>query len=90
MYCMLLQCNVSSCNANPPCAATLLRCCPSYVRVAHPKARLLCCAPANYSADLLCSALACAGVSVREMLRLNDWRRPLIQVRASAQRGKEL
>ena len=31
MYCMLLQCNVSSCNANPPCAATLLRCCPSYV-----------------------------------------------------------
>jgi putative helicase MOV10L1 len=50
-------------------------------RKAHPTARLLCCAPANFSADLLCSALAHAGVTRREMLRLNDPRRPLVQVR---------
>ncbi|WIA17691.1 hypothetical protein OEZ85_009208 [Tetradesmus obliquus] len=51
-------------------------------RIAHPNARLLCCAPANYSADLLCSALARAGVTGRELLRLNDPRRPLVQAKS--------
>ena len=39
-------------------------------------------APANYSADLLASALAAAGVSTDELLRLNDPRRPINQARA--------
>lgn len=30
----------------------------------------------NYSADLLCSALAAAGLGTGDMLRLNDPRRP--------------
>ena len=40
------------------------------------RARLLCCAPQNYSADLLCTALASAGLSPSQMFRLNDPRRP--------------
>ncbi|KAL4423314.1 hypothetical protein ABPG77_006109 [Micractinium sp. CCAP 211/92] len=39
-------------------------------------ARLLLCAPQNYSADLLCSSLAAAGLGPEEVLRLNDPRRP--------------
>lgn len=42
----------------------------------YPKARLLLCAPQNYSADLLCSALAAANFSKTQVLRLNDPRRP--------------
>jgi putative helicase MOV10L1 len=42
----------------------------------YPEARLLLCAPQNYSADLLCSALAAAGLSKTRLLRLNDPRRP--------------
>ena len=42
----------------------------------YPHARLLCCAPQNYSADLLCSALAAAGMGTDHLLRLNDPRRP--------------
>ena len=47
---------------------------------ADPAARLLLCAPQNYSADLLASALGAAGVPPRELLRLNDPRRPPNQV----------
>jgi hypothetical protein len=45
-----------------------------------PSSRLLLCAPQNYSADLLASALSEAGVSRGDMLRLNDPRRPPNQV----------
>lgn len=38
--------------------------------------RILLTAPQNYSADLLCSALAEAGVGPEEMVRVNDPRRP--------------
>lgn len=41
-----------------------------------PASRLLLCAPQNYSADLLVSALAAAGIQPKQMLRLNDPRRP--------------
>lgn len=37
--------------------------------------------PQNYSADLLCSALAAAGLGPGEMLRVNDPRRPPFTVR---------
>lgn len=43
-------------------------------------ARLLMCAPQNYSADLLFKALAAAGVSNQFMIRLNDPRIPPAQV----------
>lgn len=46
---------------------------------AEPKARVLLTAPANYSADLLASALAAAGVASDVLLRLNDPRRPINQ-----------
>lgn len=49
---------------------------------AEPGARVLLAAPANYSADLLASALAAAGISLDELLRLNDPRRPVNQARA--------
>ena len=45
-----------------------------------PGARLLLCAPQNYSADLLASALSAAGVLPADLLRLNDPRRPPNQV----------
>lgn len=45
-----------------------------------PDAKLLLCAPQNYSADLLASALS-SKVSVAEMIRLNDPRRPPNQAR---------
>ena len=48
-------------------------------------ARLLLCAPGNFSADLLADALAKAGLSGQQMLRMNDPRRPPPQVwRSSA------
>ena len=47
----------------------------------YPEARLLCCAPVGYSADLLCSALAAAGMDPQDLLRLNDPRRPVVTVR---------
>jgi putative helicase MOV10L1 len=53
-----------------------------------PSARLLLCAPQNYSADLICSALAAAGVERQRMLRLNDPRHPLPQVRAVQPPGR--
>ena len=43
-------------------------------------ARLLMCAPQNYSADLLFKALAAAGISNQFMVRLNDPRIPPAQV----------
>lgn len=43
-------------------------------------ARLLMCAPQNYSADLLFKALAAAGISNQFMIRLNDPRIPPAQV----------
>ena len=46
------------------------------IRNAYPKSRLLCCAPQNYSADLLCSALATSGLGPEKLFRLNDPRRP--------------
>ncbi|KAF8055841.1 MOV10L1 [Scenedesmus sp. PABB004] len=56
-------------------------------RRVHPGARVLCCAPANYAADLLCAALAAAGVGAADMLRLNDWRRPVNQAKAEGRCG---
>ncbi|GAB4815315.1 hypothetical protein N2152v2_002361 [Parachlorella kessleri] len=49
---------------------------------AHPGCRLLLCAPQNYSADLLCSALGASGLGPNTLLRLNDPRRPASQVKA--------
>ncbi|BDA50870.1 probable helicase MOV-10 at C-terminar half [Coccomyxa sp. Obi] len=46
-----------------------------------PAAKLLLCAPQNYSADLLASALS-GKVPVGDMIRLNDPRRPPNQVKA--------
>lgn len=43
-------------------------------------ARLLMCAPQNYSADLLFKALAAAGITNDYMIRLNDPRVPPAQV----------
>ncbi len=43
-------------------------------------ARILMCAPQNYSADLLFKALAAAGVTNDYMIRLNDPRVPPAQV----------
>ncbi len=47
---------------------------------AEPGARVLLAAPANFSADLLASALAAAGVPPADLLRLHDPRRPINQV----------
>lgn len=47
-----------------------------------PAAKLLLCAPQNYSADLLASALS-GKVPVGDMIRLNDPRRPPNQARHS-------
>lgn len=47
---------------------------------AFPKARLLLAAPQNYSADVICANLAAAGVSPVDMVRLNDPRRPVVQL----------
>eukprot|EP00891_Asterochloris_glomerata_P007086 jgi/Astpho2/7086/Aster-x1407 len=44
--------------------------------------RLLMCAPKNFSADLLCSALGQAGITKKAMLRLNDPRHPPPQVKS--------
>lgn len=46
-----------------------------------PHARVLLCAPQNYSADLICLKLAQAGVQPGTTVRLNDPRRPINQVR---------
>jgi hypothetical protein len=54
--------------------------CALQLLAASPTARLLLCAPQSYSADLLCAALAAAGVSTTSMLRLNDPRRPASHV----------
>lgn len=42
---------------------------------------MLLAAPQNFSADLLASALAAAGVEPVDLLRLNDPRRPIFQAR---------
>ncbi|EFN55641.1 hypothetical protein CHLNCDRAFT_133825 [Chlorella variabilis] len=54
---------------------TLVECTLQLLR-AYPDARLL-----NYSADLLCSALAAAGLHQGDMLRVNDPRRPPFTVK---------
>ncbi|PRW57862.1 helicase MOV-10 [Chlorella sorokiniana] len=59
---------------------TLVECALQLLQ-AYPHARLLLCAPLNYSADLLCSALAAAGLGSGDMLRLNDPRRPPFTVK---------
>ena len=46
---------------------------------------MLMCAPKNFSADLLCSALGQAGITKKAMLRLNDPRHPPPQVIALLQ-----
>ena len=46
-----------------------------------PAAKLLLCAPQGYSADLLASALAKAGVKKDEMMRLADPRHPPPQMK---------
>lgn len=53
---------------------------------AWPSCRLLLAAPQPYSADLLCSALAAAGVPRREMLRLNPPQRPPYEARGLLRR----
>ena len=50
------------------------------IMLRYPEAKLLLCAPQNYSADLLASALRKAGVTAADMLRLNDPRLPPNQV----------
>ncbi|EIE26144.1 P-loop containing nucleoside triphosphate hydrolase protein [Coccomyxa subellipsoidea C-169] len=55
--------------------------CALQVLKREPAAKLLLCAPQNYSADLLASALS-AKVPTSDMLRLNDPRRPPNQVKA--------
>jgi len=50
------------------------------IMLRQPEAKLLLCAPQNYSADLLASALRKAGVTSADMLRLNDPRLPPNQV----------
>ncbi|KAK9825126.1 hypothetical protein WJX81_000626 [Elliptochloris bilobata] len=55
--------------------------CALQVLIAEPDAHVLLTAPANFSADLLASALAAAGVSKGELLRLNDPRRPINQAK---------
>ena len=56
-------------------------CASLQIMLRHPEAKLLLCAPQNYSADLLASALRKAGVTAADMLRLNDPRLPPNQVR---------
>ena len=53
---------------------------PWQVLKREPAAKLLLCAPQNYSADLLASALS-AKIPTSDMLRLNDPRRPPNQAR---------
>ena len=50
--------------------------CAPQIMLREPEAKLLLCAPQNYSADLLASALRQAGVTPADMLRLNDPRLP--------------
>lgn len=40
-------------------------------------AKILCCAPQNFSADIICSELRKKGINSKKMLRLNDPRRPI-------------
>lgn len=47
----------------------------------YPNARILCCAPKNFSADTMCSELAKRGISAQQMIRLNDPRRPCFTMR---------
>ncbi|KAL4430622.1 hypothetical protein ABPG75_005878 [Micractinium tetrahymenae] len=54
---------------------TLVECAMQLLQT-YSHARLLLCAPQNYSADLLCSALAAAELGREEMVRVNDPRRP--------------
>lgn len=49
-----------------------------------PDARLLICAPQNFSADLLCSRLAAAGITPTDMIRCNDPRLFTTRVRCPA------
>lgn len=44
-------------------------------------AKLLLCAPQGYSADLLASALADAGLKPTEMMRIADPRHPPVQMK---------
>ena len=54
--------------------------CALQIMLREPEAKLLLCAPQNYSADLLASALRQADVTPADMLRLNDPRLPPNQV----------
>jgi DNA polymerase III delta prime subunit len=47
----------------------------------YPHARILCCAPKNFSADTMCWELGKRGISVTQMIRLNDPRRPCFTMR---------
>lgn len=43
----------------------------------HSAAKILCCAPQNFTADIICSELRKKGIDSKKMLRLNDPRRPI-------------
>lgn len=47
----------------------------------YPESRILCCAPVNFSCDVIMSELKRKGVSSNCMLRLNDPRRPVFSVK---------
>jgi hypothetical protein len=43
----------------------------------HSAAKILCCAPQNFTADIICSELRKKGIDSKKTLRLNDPRRPI-------------
>lgn len=56
--------------------STLTQCVIETLRT-YPESKILCCAPVNFSADVIISELKKKGVPVESMLRLNDPRRPV-------------
>lgn len=59
-----------------------LTCCVIEIIKRHPQATILCCAPQNFSADVLCSELLRMGLPKSKILRLNDPRRPIYEAKS--------
>ena len=59
-----------------------LTCCVIEIVKRHPLATILCCAPQNFSADVICSELLRMGLSKLKILRLNDPRRPIYEAKS--------
>ena len=59
-----------------------LTCCVIEIVKRHPQATILCCAPQNFSADVICSELLRMGLSKLKILRLNDPRRPIYEAKS--------